>query len=60
MKTLAYSPHILELIDVVKDPSPYNSGQTKNTSLVMTHVKATDFEELMPDMTDLDVRYYTY
>ena len=60
MKTLAYSPHITELIDVVKDPSPYVSGQAKNTSLVMTHVKATDFEELMPNMTDLDVRYYTY
>ena len=26
----------------------------------MAHVAATDFEELMPNMTDMDVRYYTY
>lgn len=54
LQTLAGGPNIINLLDVVREPS------SKTPSLVFEYVNATDFKILYPTLSDADVRYYMF
>jgi casein kinase II subunit alpha len=52
LQNLAGGPNIVQLLDVVRDPT------SKIPSLVMEAVNNIDFKVLYPRFEDYDVRYY--
>lgn len=54
LQNLRGGPNIIELLDVVRDPT------SRTPSLIFEHVNAADFKVLYPTLTDLDIRYYMY
>ncbi|PKS09847.1 hypothetical protein jhhlp_004470 [Lomentospora prolificans] len=54
LQNLAGGPNVVALLDVVRD------SQSKTPSLIFEHVNNTDFRNLYPKFTDLDVRYYIF
>jgi casein kinase II subunit alpha len=52
LEILKNGPNIVELLDVVKDPA------SKTTSLIFEHINNTDFRNLIPKLSDLEIRYY--
>eukprot|EP00796_Vickermania_ingenoplastis_P011536 gene11536-7956_t len=54
LKALKGGPNIVELLDVVRDPT------IKRPAFIFEYIEAVDFRVLFPTLTDLDVRYYLY
>jgi casein kinase II subunit alpha len=54
LQNLAHGPNIIQLLDVVRAP------ESKIPSLIFEHVNNTDFKQLYPKFTDLDIRYYIF
>lgn len=54
LQTLKGGPNIVELYDVVRDSS------SKTPSFVFEHIDASDFRELFPRFSDLDVRNFIF
>ena len=54
MQNLAGGPNIVTLYDVVKEPI------SKSMALVSEYVDSCDFKVLYPNLSDMDVRYYSY
>eukprot|EP00475_Leptophrys_vorax_P033355 TRINITY_DN5227_c0_g1_i4.p1 TRINITY_DN5227_c0_g1~~TRINITY_DN5227_c0_g1_i4.p1 ORF type:complete len:327 (-),score=25.88 TRINITY_DN5227_c0_g1_i4:282-1262(-) len=52
LQNLAGGPHIISLLDVVRDP------RTHTPALVFEHVDAADWKLLLPTLSDLDMRRY--
>ena len=54
LQNITGGPNVIQLLDVVKDP-------VSNTpSLIFEYVNNSDFKQLYPRLTDLDVRYYVF
>lgn len=54
LQTLKGGPNIVEIFDVVRDPS------SKTPSFIFEYVKSCDFRTVFPTFTDLEVRSYIF
>eukprot|EP00005_Dracoamoeba_jomungandri_P009559 CAMPEP_0174264572 /NCGR_PEP_ID=MMETSP0439-20130205/22901_1 /TAXON_ID=0 /ORGANISM="Stereomyxa ramosa, Strain Chinc5" /LENGTH=279 /DNA_ID=CAMNT_0015350501 /DNA_START=122 /DNA_END=958 /DNA_ORIENTATION=- len=54
LQNISGGPNIVKLLDIVQDP------HSKTPSLIFEYVNNTDFKELYPTLTDLDIRHYIY
>lgn len=54
LQNLCGGPNIITLLDVVRD------SRSRTPSLVFEHVANTDFRQLYPMLSDLDLRFYLF
>lgn len=54
LQNLHGGPNIVELLDVVRDPS------SKTPSFIFEYVQASDFRTIFSTLSDYDVRYYIF
>lgn len=54
LRNLAGGPHVVGLLDVVHDPP------SRSNSLIMEHVCNTDWKELYPTFSELEIKHYVF
>ncbi|ODQ44958.1 hypothetical protein PICMEDRAFT_17463 [Pichia membranifaciens NRRL Y-2026] len=54
LQNLSGGPHIIQLYDIVREPS------SKMSALIFEHVNNLEFRSLYPTFTDIDIRYYMF
>lgn len=52
LQNLSGGKNVVQLLDVVRDP------QSKTPSLIFEYINNTDFKQLYPTLSDMDIRYY--
>ena len=54
LQNLSGGPHIIQLYDIVREPS------SKMSALIFEHVNNLEFRSLYPTFSDYDIRYYMF
>jgi casein kinase II subunit alpha len=54
LQNLSGGPHIIQLYDIVREPS------SKMSALIFEHVNNLEFRSLYPTFTDYDIRFYMF
>lgn len=54
LQNLAGGPHIIQLYDIVREPS------SKMSALIFEYVDNTEFRTLYPKLSDYDIRFYMF
>ena len=54
LRNLAGGPNIVGLLDVVHDPP------SRSNSLIMEYVNNTDWKDLYPTFTELEIKHYVF